>query len=321
MIRESDLVETLMLVTVLDRVEAADGVVLISVGRADGSELPEWQPGAHIDLRLRDDLVRQYSLCGDPEDRSRYTVGVLLEPESRGGSKHVHESLHVGETLRISRPRNHFELVDADSYIFIAGGIGITPIASMIRAAERAGKPWQLAYGGRSRQSMAFLDELSPHAERVQVLAKDESARINLPELLAAPAEGTAIYVCGPDRLLDETESICEASWPSGALHLERFTAKVIDNSADTAFEIELVQTGKRVTVAADRTVLETLADEGIHVLSSCGEGTCGTCETPVLEGEVDHRDSVLTKEEQDEQDCMMVCVSRAKCALLKLDV
>jgi ferredoxin-NADP reductase len=307
--------------TVIARTEAASEVILLSLAAEDGARLPSWRPGAHIDVHLDGDLVRQYSLCGDPADRSSYTIGVLHAPASRGGSRLIHESLHVGDTLTISRPRNHFELVDAARYIFIAGGIGITPIAAMLRDVEQAGKPWTLMYGGRTAESMALRDELVGFGERVTLWPQDTHGLIDLTTVLGAPEAAIAVYVCGPEPLLAAVETICDATWNAEALHLERFTPKEIDTTGDTDFEIELAQTGTTRTVTADTTVLDVLADAGIHILSSCREGTCGTCETPVLEGIVDHRDSVLTREEQENNDCMMVCVSRANCSRLVLDV
>ncbi|WP_194396390.1 PDR/VanB family oxidoreductase [Microbacterium atlanticum] len=306
---------------VLARTDAAADVVFITFAAVDGGEMPAWQPGAHIDVELGNGIVRQYSLCGDPADRSSLTIGVLNAPASRGGSRYVHDSVHVGDRLTIRGPRNHFALVDADSYLFIAGGIGITPIAAMAREVERRGKPWKLVYGGRTLDSMALREEFAAFGERVSLWPQDTHGIINLPEVLGGPDADTVVYTCGPEPLLAAVETICDATWPTGALHLERFAPKVVERAADVAFDVEISSTGERITVPADKSVLETLGEAGIHILSSCGEGTCGTCETPVLEGEVDHRDSVLTKEEQGRNDCMMVCVSRAACPLLVLDL
>lgn len=307
--------------TVVTRLDAAMDVVLLTLSPTDGTELPAWRPGAHIDVLLGNGITRQYSLCGDPADRRSYTIGVLNAPASRGGSRYVHEHLFEGAELTIRGPRNHFELADADRYIFVAGGIGITPIAAMLRKVQAAGKPWTLYYGGRTAASMALRDELAAFGEQVVFWPQDTHGIMNLAEILGSPDEGTVVYTCGPEPLLAAVEKICEATWPTGALHFERFAPKIVETAKDTAFEVELAKSGRRITVPADKSVLETLGEAGIHILSSCGEGTCGTCETPVLEGDVDHRDSVLTKDEQSRNDCMMVCVSRAKCPLLVLDV
>ncbi|MGW4337868.1 PDR/VanB family oxidoreductase [Rhodococcus koreensis] len=307
--------------TVIARVDAASDVILLTLAAQDGAQLPSWTPGSHIDVHVQGAVVRQYSLCGDPDDRYSYTIGVLDAPASRGGSRHIHQTLRTGDSLTIGGPRNHFELVDAPRYVFIAGGIGITPIAAMLREAERAGKRWTLVYGGRTTESMALREELATFGDRVTFWPQDIAGIIDLPTVLGLPDDSTAVYACGPEPLLAAIENICDSAWRPGALHLERFAAKEIDDADDAQFELELAQTGRRLTVPQGTTVLDALADSGVHILSSCGEGTCGTCETPVLDGVVDHRDSVLTKDEQDRNDCMMVCVSRAKSRLLVLDV
>lgn len=314
-------IETQTQVTVEDKFEGAEGVVFLKLAPEDGAQLSPWEPGAHIDLHLANGLTRQYSLCGDPDDLSSYTVGVLNAPTSRGGSKFVHESLNIGDSLRITGPRNHFKLVDAENYIFIAGGIGITPIAAMLRETEAKHKQWSLMYGGRTLDSMALVDEFSKYGEKVTLWPQDSHGIIDLPSLLANPQPGTVVYVCGPEPLLAAVEAICEQSWPAGSLHLERFAAKKIEAPVNKEFEIEIASSGKVIQVPANMSALQALSDEGIHIISSCQEGTCGTCDTGVLSGEVDHRDSVLTREEQSKNDCMMVCVSRANCARLVLDL
>jgi ferredoxin-NADP reductase len=306
--------------TVVARVEAASDVVVLTLGAKDGATLPSWTPGAHIDVHLGGEIVRQYSLCGDPADRSTYTIGVLDAPASRGGSRYVHQSLHIGVGVRISEPRNHFELIDSARYLFIAGGIGITPIVPMLRNAQEGGKPWTLIYGGRTLASMAMREDLADYGDRVMLWPQDTHGLLDLPRILGDAGDQTAIYACGPEPLLTAIEAICDATGNNAALHLERFAPKNNEDAIDTAFDIELAQSGRVIPVPADVTVLDVLAEAGIHILSSCREGTCGTCETPVLEGTVDHRDSVLTREEQDNNDCMMVCVSRSKCARLVLD-
>jgi ferredoxin-NADP reductase len=296
----------------------ADQVVLLTLGAQDGAELPAWAPGAHIDLVLGEDLVRQYSLCGDPADRGQYQVAVLLEPESRGGSVAVHR-LKAGDPVTLRGPRNHFALRPSTRYVFIAGGIGITPILPMIAEAEARGADWTLHYGGRSATSMAFTDLLAKYGDRVTLVPQDEQGLLDLASILGTPAGGTLVYCCGPEALLSAVESGCER-WPVNSLHLERFTALEVDTSDDTAFELVLERSGKTLTVEADQTVLEVMRRAGIHVLSSCQEGTCGTCEQMVIEGDVDHRDSVLDDEEKAANDCMMVCVSRCRGPRLVLD-
>ena len=313
--------EAVLTVTAADKV--ADNVVVLTLAHPDGAELPAWQPGAHIDIVIDDDMIRQYSLAGDPADRMSYRVGVLLEPESRGGSKYLHEQVGVGSTLTIRGPRNHFEFDPSPEYLFIAGGIGITPMLPMIAKAEAEGADWQLVYGGRSRSAMAFLAELDTYGEHVMLLPHDEVERSlskQIGTLLGSPQERTLVYCCGPDALLDSVEAAC-ASWPHGALHLERFHAQEIDTSNDVPFEVVLDRSGITITVPAGRSIFNACEDAGVAVMGSCHEGTCGTCETVIIEGEADHRDSVLNADEKAANETMMVCVSRAKGDRLVIDL
>jgi ferredoxin-NADP reductase len=313
--------ETEFDVVVTDRYQAADGVVALALQRPSGAGLPAWAPGAHIDLVLTDELIRPYSLCGEPGDRGRWRVGVLREPGSRGGSDYVHDKLTIGETVRARGPRNHFPLVPARRYLFIAGGIGITPILPMLAAASAAGADWTLAYGGRTRASMAFTGKVAAYGDRVMLRPQDEFGLLDLAALLSEPAADTLVYCCGPAALLDAVEERC-AGWPAGTLHVERFTPKDQGNPVRSdSFEVELAATGIALTVPPDRSILDVVEDAGVPVLWSCREGTCGTCETPVLAGEVDHRDSLLTDEEKAANDTMLICVSRAACPRLILDL
>ena len=308
---------------VVEKVErVADAVVALTLVDPDGGSLPPWTPGAHVDLQLGD-LVRQYSLCGDPGDSRSYTVAVLREPESRGGSAYVHDNLVVGSRVLVRGPRNHFALVSAPRYVFIAGGIGVTPMLPMIAEAEATGADWHLWYRGRARSGMAYADTLAGYGDRVTLLPGDETGPLDLATVLAEPHDGTAIYVCGPERLLAGCEEICAASWPASALHLERFAAKDIEAPAggEREFELELAASGVTLTVPADRSVFKVIEDAGISVLGSCHEGICGTCEAIVLEGDVDHRDSVLNESERAANDAMMVCVSRCFSDRLVLDL
>jgi ferredoxin-NADP reductase len=307
---------------VTHRTNGAEGVVVLDLREPAGAPLPAWEPGAHVDLRLPNGLTRQYSLCGDPADRSVWRIGVLREPDGRGGSEHVHTELHEGVPVDVSGPRNHFELVPSPRYLFIAGGIGITPILPMLTAAERAGAGWELHYGGRSRRSMAFLESLEDATgNRVTLHPQDEVGLIDLDRILGTPREGTLVYCCGPEPLLQAVERHC-AAWPAGTLHLERFAPKDVDEPVlSGAFEVELAASGLTLTVPPERSILEVVEEAGVGVLSSCQEGTCGTCETGVLEGAVDHRDSLLTPEEQAANDTMFICVSRAACPRLVLDL
>lgn len=304
------------------RTDEADGVVSLDLRRPDGAPLPAWTPGAHIDLVLAPDLVRQYSLCSSPQDARVWRVAVLREQEGRGGSLHVHDKLSEGDPVTVRGPRNHFPLEGAEEYVFIAGGIGITPIVPMLEQAEQHGSAWQLAYGGRTLASMAFRDALATrYGERVRIRPEDVYGLLDLDALLGTPRPGALVYCCGPEPLIKAVEERC-AGWPAGTLHVERFRPREVQEPVrDGAFEVELAQTGITVTVPPEKSVLEAVEEAGVQVLSSCREGTCGTCETTVLEGTVEHRDSLLTPEEQEAHDTMMVCVSRAACPRLVLDL
>lgn len=296
----------------------ADGVVELVLHSPE--PLPAWEPGAHIDLVFGDELVRQYSLCGDPADRHRFRVAILREAESRGGSEFAHERLTEEQSVTVRGPRNHFPLVSATRYQFIAGGIGITPMLPMIAAAEAAGADWHLLYGGRQRASMAYVEQLESYGDRVRIQPEEAEGRLDIGSVLDAPAEGTLVYSCGPEPLLRAVEERCE-SWPHGALHLERFAPKAPeDHSTDTEFDVVFERSGVTATVPKGVSILDVATDHGVFVLRSCSEGICGTCETVLLEGEPDHRDSVLTDDDR-EADCFMPCVSRCRSARLVLDL
>jgi ferredoxin-NADP reductase len=303
---------------------AAEGVLQVVVERTDGGDLPAWEPGAHVDLAVPTVPARQYSLCGDPADRRHYTLGILRETASRGGTAYVHERLRPGDRLQITGLRNHFRLVEAPTYLFIAGGIGITPLLPMIREADRTGRPWRLLYGGRRRRSMAFLDELVAYGDRVVVYPEDERGKLPLGEWLATPST-TAVYCCGPEPLLEAVEQQCRlAEWPADALHVERFhpiPQPLPDPGGEATFEVVCARSNLTVQVPPDMTVLEVLESAGLTVPSSCQEGICGTCETAVLDGIPDHRDSLLTPGERAANNTMMVCCSRAKSPTLVLDL
>ena len=303
---------------VVDRREtAADGVLALTLRHPLGDQLPLWEPGAHIDLVLGPGLERQYSLCGDPADRQAWRIAVLREPGGRGGSAYVHEQLAEDGKVRVRGPRNHFALHSAARYRFIAGGIGITPILPMLAAAEAAGAEWTLLYGGRTRDSMAFTQELSRYGDRVTVAPQDERGLLDLTSVLHGLPEGTLVYCCGPGPLLDAVVERC----PSGALHIERFQPKEQETGENTEFEVVLARSGRALTVAPDLSVLDTVRAAGVEVLYSCTEGTCGTCETDVLEGIPDHRDAVLSDEEREADETMLICVSRCRGKRLVLDL
>jgi len=307
---------------VAERREEAEGVISLRLRSPDGSALPSWQPGAHVDLVLANGLERQYSLCGDPSDADTWRIAVLREPDGRGGSEFVHTKLKPGTQVAVRGPRNHFDLHPAQRYVFIAGGIGITPILPMLEAATAAAAQWTLLYGGRSRASMAFADRLTArYGDRVDLRPQDRHGLLDLAAMLGTPSADTLVYCCGPGGLLDAVEEYCEATgWP--APHVERFQPKAdADLGADRPFEVVLSRTGHTLHVPAGTSILDTVRNAGVSVLYSCTEGTCGTCETDVLEGVPDHRDSVLTQAERAAGDTMMICVSRAESERLVLDL
>jgi ferredoxin-NADP reductase len=298
----------------------ADGVIAITLRDLVEGELPPWSPGAHLELHLPSGLRRQYSLCGDPTDRTTYRVCVLREPDGRGGSEELHGLDLVGMRLTSSIPRNHFELVGSRHYRFVAGGIGITPIRAMV-AAVPEGSSYELLYGGRTRSSMAFLDELARICgDRLTVVPQDEAGLLDLETFLGGADAGTAIYCCGPAPLIDAVQEVHGRIAPEAGLHFERFTAseeavraRAEAAASDTEFTVELRRSGVTKVVAADQTLLDAVLAEDPEFGFSCEEGHCGSCRVAVLKGEVDHRDQLLSPEERAANDQMYICVSRAQ--------
>ena len=308
-------------VRVESKLQVADGVVALTLREINGSPLPRWSPGAHVDLLVDGVPTRQYSLCGDPADPRQWWLGILRDADGGGGSRFVHDQLRAGEVVRVRGPRNNFGLADSPRYLFIAGGIGITPILPMIAAAQAAAADWHLLYGGRQRGSMAFLEELARYGDRVTVAPQDETGLLDLDTFLGSPRPDTLVYCCGPEPLLAAVEERCRA-WPPRSLRVERFSARPLTAPVlAEAFEVELARSQVSLTIPPDRSILDVVEEAGIGVLSSCAEGTCGTCETAVLDGLPDHRDSVLTEDERRAGDCMMICVSRSCTARLVLNL
>ncbi|MFJ4839656.1 PDR/VanB family oxidoreductase [Streptomyces sp. NPDC088746] len=295
----------------------AEGVLSVELTHPDGKPLPAWTPGAHLDVHAGGQ-VRQYSLCGDPHTPDVYRIGVLNEPASRGGSRFVHTQLRPGQEITVSEPRNHFVLEDVDSYVFVAGGIGITPLLAMAREAARRGARWRMVYGGRSRASMAFTGELDALGGDVTLVPQDEHGHIDLDSALAGLPEGTLVYSCGPEPLLAAVEQRC----PADRLRLERFAAPTVERTGDDeAFEVECRTSGTTLTVGAGTSVLEAAESAGLTVNNSCRDGICGSCETRVLEGIPDHRDFLLSEAERAANTTMMICVSRCASGRLVLDL
>ncbi|GAA1957894.1 PDR/VanB family oxidoreductase [Microbacterium deminutum] len=308
---------------VAERIDEADGIAGLVLTNPQGLPLPEWSPGAHVDVHIdrpgEAALVRQYSLCGDPADRGAYRIAVLLEQGGEGGSRFMHERVRPGQLVRVSEPRNLFGFESVDRMVFVAGGIGITPILPMIAAADAAGSDWRLHYAGREPSSMAFGADIERYGERVRVYISSEGERMALPEIVS-DASGAVIYACGPTRLLDALEA--EVVGRSCTLHVERFAnGNVVTSEADHAFDVELSLTGATLTILPGESILDRVVEAGVSAPSSCRGGTCGTCETFVVEGEPDHRDAVLNAREREESEVMMICVSRCKGTRLILEL
>jgi ferredoxin-NADP reductase len=299
----------------------ADDVRSIVLEHPDGIALPAWAPGAHIDVHIPTTGTRQYSLCGDPADKNAWHIAVLRERDSRGGSVFLHDAVEAGTLLETGGPRNNFPLAPAGHHEFVAGGIGITPLLPMLAELTAAGASWRLHYGGRRRAGMAFLDPLAAYGDRVVVWPEDERGLLPVAEIAAAAGPGGLVYCCGPGPLLDAVEKACAGI--GAPAHVERFRPRdpAPGIRAQMPFDVLLGSTGQVVPVQPGQSILDALADAGLDVPSSCREGTCASCETTVLAGEVDHRDSVLTESERQTGTTMMICVSRSHSERLTLDL
>ncbi|MFI0819751.1 PDR/VanB family oxidoreductase [Streptomyces sp. NPDC021098] len=292
--------------------QVAESVVALVLRGATGPLAP-WEPGAHIDLALPNWLTRQYSLCGDPADRDTYRVAVRHDPLSRGGSEYIHRFLRRGRTLDVSLPRNHFPLVPAPEYLFLAGGIGITPILPMLRAAAGAGVPATLVYAGQSAATMPFADELrSRHGDRVRIVATRQHGRPDLTALRSALNPDALVYCCGPAPML----AAAEATFPAERLHMERFQPVTRTFAPNTPFEAVCARSGRTVQVPPDESLLDALTHAGFPVPSGCREGVCGSCEIAVVDGRPEHRDDIGAPEGR-----MYACVSRARSPRLVVDI
>lgn len=305
------------------RAEARD-VITLELRALGGGPLPAFEPGAHLDLHLPNGLVRQYSLTNDWRESDRYVIGVGRAEKGRGGSDYVHANIRAGVQLKISAPRNNFPLdPEAGSFLFIAGGIGVTPILAMVRWCDANQKDWRLIYAARSRQRAAFYEELCAlGGDRVHFHFDDECGQVlDASQAISAWTEGQGIYCCGPEPLMAAVKSLTERL-PSGAVRFEWFTAPAVDEQLDSdAFSVRLARTGTELQVPPNKSILEVLEEHGIEHPFSCREGLCGTCQTNVCEGEPDHRDYVLTDEERESGKTMMVCCSRSKSPVLVLDL
>jgi ferredoxin-NADP reductase len=310
----------------------AENVVSLQLIREDGSDLPEWEPGAHIDVTLPSGLIRQYSLCGNPADRSQYTIAVLREEHGRGGSAEIHDSVMVGQKLWIRGPRNHFPLEPAGSYVFIAGGIGVTPILSMARKAADEVVPWSLHYGGRSLETMAFTRGLAELGARsgaaVHLVPEVDAGLLPLRTILEGVSADGAVYSCGPMGLLDALRAVASEIRPDVRIHFELFSAPSAGGKGDVdparhdhPFWVRLARSDRSVEVADGTTVLQAVLGVRPDVPYSCEEGFCGTCITKVCGGVPVHRDTVLTEQERAANDSMLICVGSCASDELVLDL
>ena len=306
-----------IVLTVVDRrVVARDqDVVMLTFADVDGAPLPPWRPGAHLDIHLPSGRVRQYSLCGDPACRDTYRIAVRRIPDGGGGSAEVHDALAVGSAVTTSGPRNAFPLTvpgygsPRRRVRFVAAGIGITPILPMLRHVERLGVRWSMVYAGRSRDSMPFLDELAEFGDRIEILTDDVHGIPTPADLLGDCLDGTTVYACGPAPMLTAIRAQL-ADRDDVELHFERFAAPPVIDGA--AFDVRVASTGATVQVGAEETLLSALQRADVWPPYSCRQGFCGTCRTRVLDGRVDHRDTLLTDPERAE-GMMLVCISRAQ--------
>lgn len=292
----------------------------------DGSPLPAFDAGAHVDVQIADGLTRSYSLCNSPQEKDRYLIAVLRDPNSRGGSIGMHENLAEGSTLRISRPKNHFPLEKtAQKSILFGGGIGITPVLCMAEELAMQGKDFELHYCGRSQPQMAFLDRISQSgfSDRTAFYFDDVAhKKLDIDKVLAAPDDGKHLYVCGPTGFLEFVVEKAKAhGWQEKNIHFEYFNVAFETRSDDQAFDVQVASTGKVFTVPPDRTIVSVLHENGIDVPVSCEQGICGTCQVNIVEGIADHLDHYLTNAERDENVKFLPCVSRCKSARIVLDI
>jgi ferredoxin-NADP reductase len=305
----------------------ARDVVELRLTRPAGGALPSWEPGAHVELTLPSGLRRTYSLCGDIADGQAWTVAVHRAPDGRGGSREIHDTALVGRELEVRGPVNRFPLMPAEGYLLLAGGIGVAPLLPMARELTARGLPWRLVLGARDRSRLAYAEELvALGGERVLLVPQDEAGLPDLAAELAAAPPAHAVYACGPRPMLDAVTALCRAADPPRTPHLERFTAAVSDTPEESVprsgeFEVVLNRSGLRMTVPADRSVLDVVREKLPDVPYSCEEGYCGSCETPVTAGLPDHRDTVIDPAERPTATTMMICVSRSASSVLELDL
>ncbi|MBD1549611.1 PDR/VanB family oxidoreductase [Roseibium aggregatum] len=306
--------------TVTRRRELTPDIAEFTLVAADGGALPAFTPGAHITVQTPSDAVRRYSLVGTGEEPDAYVIAVKREPESRGGSRSMHEQVQEGTELLIEPPENDFPLKDVPKYLLIAGGIGITPIYSMAQKLAEDGKAFSIIYCTRSPEQTAYREELQkafPGKVKLHHDKGDPAKAYDFWDNFAEP-QTMHVYCCGPKPLMEEIKAV-SGHWPEGRVNFEDFKPVEVVRADDHEFKVELARSGQTVTVPADKSILEALRENGFKTPSSCESGTCGTCKTRLLAGEPDHRDMVLMDEEK--ADTIMICVSRAKSGDLVLDL
>lgn len=312
--------------TVSAKTRAADAVHCLTLTRFDGLPLPNWEPGSHIEVRLPSGRVRQYSLCGDPARKDEWRIAVSRDGDGRGGSMELCDDIVIGASLSVRGPRNHFPLVDAPEYLFLAGGIGVTPIAAMARRVADRGSRFRLVYGGRDRSSMAFIDELKVlSGDSLVLVPRDEQGLPDIDGLIATLSADTAIYACGPAPMLAAIEQTCARLNCLDRLYVERFSASTTQESCkgadDRSFDVQLVRTGTTLHVPVDRRMIDIIRAAVPSLSYDCEQGHCGACETRVLAGVPDHRDSILNDKERAAGRTMMICVGRCRSDRLILDL
>lgn len=335
--RQTSAASRLLQVRVRSVTYEAEDINSYELVHATGGELPPFTAGSHLDLHFRDGRVRQYSLCNDPKERHRYVIGVLRDPNGRGGSLAIFERVHAGRILTISEPRNLFPLAEsAKQHLLLAGGIGVTPMMSMVAKLQASGADFTMHYCTRSRERTAFYDRLTNLAKQGRVTyhhdGGDPRNGLNIQALLANHKEGTHLYYCGPTAFMGAVK-VASAHWPKGTVHFEYFTPPVkqavtgVESSRksggpediDVGFQVRINSTGAVYNVPNDRSIIDVLRENGIEIPSSCEAGLCGTCRTRYLKGEPEHHDVVLDDEEKKEY--VMVCCARSKSSLLVLDL
>ncbi|MCF4998183.1 2Fe-2S iron-sulfur cluster binding domain-containing protein [Pseudomonas syringae] len=309
------------------KISEAEGVCSFELMAANGAELPAFSAGAHVDVHVAPGLTRQYSLCNAPHERDRYVIAILNEPASRGGSKRMHADVTEGSILSIGSPRNLFDLdLSGERYVLFAGGIGITPIIAMAHTLIAAGKCFELHYCGQSIERLAFLGILNapPFADHVRLHVDNgpSEQRLDAAQILANPAHGDQLYVCGPSGFMSHIQSTAKASgWSDKQVNREDFSAPPQALEGDQPFEIELSRSGRVIEVPAQKTALEVLLEHAVEIESSCEQGICGSCVTRVLAGQPDHRDQYMNASEHARNDCFTPCCSRARSPRLVLDL